>query len=173
MCLIIITLLFISQKGLTRNPDPYVEKLQTKKILKLADGRELILQRLFNEIGPSMRMRLFLREDQKGVIWDVTYNEDLGTLWADAHFLPLFDKTYMKDLDGDSNPEIAIQVWHGGNAMELCRAIIFTVKQKKLVPIKTRQSNYEFARMVYPNEQEAVKSISDEINESASAVLMQ
>jgi hypothetical protein len=162
MCLTFITLLLVSQEGLTKNPDLYVEKLQTNKKLKLADGRELILQRLFNDIGPSMRMRLFLRQNQK-VIWDVTYNEDLGTLWADAHFLPLFDKTYMKDLDGDSNPEIAIQVWHGGNAMGGCRAIIFTVKQNKLVPIKTRQSNYEFARMVYSNEQEAVKSISDEI----------
>lgn len=157
--LIFIILLFGIQKNFARNPDPYVEKLQDNKILKLSDGREIILVRLFNDIGPSMRMRLFLRQDQK-VIWDATYNDDLGTLWADAHFLPLFDKTYIKDLDGDSNPEIAIQVWHGGNAMEHCRAIIFTIKENKLVPIKTRQSNYEFARMIYPNELEAVKALS-------------
>jgi carboxypeptidase C (cathepsin A) len=44
--------------------------------------------------------------------------------------------------------------------MQLCRAIIFTVGQDKLVHTKTRQSNYEFAHMVYSNEQEASKSIS-------------
>jgi hypothetical protein len=107
-----------------------------------------------------MRMRLFLKQNQK-VLWDVTYNDDLNTLWADAHFLPLFDKIYIKDLDGDSNPEIAIQVWHGGNAMEFCRAVVYTIKENKFLPLKNRQSNYEFARMVYPSEQEAAKSITD------------
>ena len=82
-------------------------------------------------------------------------------MWADAHFLPLFDKIYIKDLDGDSNPEIAIQVWHGGNAMEFCRAVVYTIKENKFLPLKNRQSNYEFARMVYPSEQEAAKSITD------------
>jgi hypothetical protein len=53
----------------------------------------------------------------------------------------------MKDLTGVSNAEIAIQVWHGGNTMELCRVIIFMVKQSKLIPIKNRQTNYELARM--------------------------
>ena len=158
-CLIFIMLLSVNLKSYARDPDPYAESLQGNKRLKLPDGKELILVRLFNEIGPSMHMRLFLRLGKK-ILWDVTYNDDLTTLWADAHFLPLFDKTYVKDLNGDSNPEIAVQVWHGGNAMQLCRAIIFSVKQDKLVPIKTRQSNYEFARMVYSEEQEAIKSIS-------------
>jgi hypothetical protein len=127
--------------------------------LKLPDGKELLLIRLFNEIGPSMHMRLYLREGQK-ILWDVTYNDDLGTLWADAHFIPLFGQTFVKDLDGDANPEIAVQIWHGGNAMQLCRAVVFTVKKDKLIPLKTRQSNYEFARMVYASELDAVKSIS-------------
>jgi hypothetical protein len=106
-----------------------------------------------------MHMRFFLKQNQK-VLWDVTYNDDFGTLWADAHFLPLFDKTYVKDLNGDSNPEISVQVWHGGNAMQFCKVVIFTVKQNSLVPVKIRQSNYEFARMAYPNEREAVQSLS-------------
>lgn len=159
MCLIFIMLLSITPKSFARDPDPYVVALQNKKLLKLPDGKELVLVRLFNEIGPNMHMRFFLREGRK-VQWDVTYHDDLGTLWADAHFLPLFDKTFVKDLDGDKNPEIAVQVWHGGNAMELCRVIVFRVKNNKLVPIKTRQSNYEFARMVYPSELDAVKSTS-------------
>lgn len=159
MYLIFIILLATISKSFARNPDPYVAVLQDKKLLKLPDGKELVLVRLFNEIGPSMHMRFFLRQGQK-VLWDVSYNDDLGTLWADAHFLPLFDKTFVKDLNGDANPEIAVQVWQGGNAMQLCRAVIFTIKKDKLVPVKTRQSNYEFARMVYPNEQEAVTSLS-------------
>lgn len=158
-CLIFIMLLLVITKSPARDADPYVVRLQDTKRLKLPDGRELVLVRLYNEIGPSMQMRLFLRQGQM-VLWDVTYNDDLGTLWADAHFLPLFDKTFVQDLNDDGSPEFAIQTWHGGNAMQLCRAIIFSISQDKLVPIKTRQSNYEFARMVYSNEQEALKSIS-------------
>lgn len=157
-CLIFIMLLSVNLKSYARDPDPYAESLQDNKRLKLPDGKEVILVRLFNKIGPNMHMRLFLKQGQK-ILWDVTYNDDLSTLWADAHFLPLFDKTFVKDLNGDTNPEIAIQTWHGGNAMQLCKAVIFTINQNKLIPVKIRQSNYEFARMVYPNEKEAVKSL--------------
>jgi len=157
---IFIILLFNSFGIFGKEPDPYVVALEGKKFLKLPDGRELILVRLYNDQGPNMHMRFFMRHNKK-VIWDVTYHEDLKTLWADAHFLPLFDKTFIKDLNNDGYPEIAVQVWHGGNAMQFCKAVIFTIRKNKLVPIKTRHSNYEFAHMIYSNEEEAKKSISE------------
>jgi hypothetical protein len=159
MYLIFIILLAVIPRSYAREPDPYVIRLQNNKKINLPDGKELVLVRLFDENGPNMHMRLFLRQGQK-ILWDVTYKDEHGTLWADAHFLPLFDKTFVKDLNSDGSPEFAVQTWHGGNAMHLCRAIIFTVKEDKLIPIKTRQSNYEFARMVYSNEQEALRSLS-------------
>lgn len=149
-----IFLLAISFKIQAREPDPYVEKLQSKKYLQLSDGREVILVRLFNEIGPSNHLRLFLRQKGK-VLWDVTYNGDFDTLWADAHFIPLYDKEFITDMNNDGSFEIAIAVWHGGHAMEFCRAIIFTVKEEKLVPLATHEINYEFSRSVFKNKEEA------------------
>ena len=147
-------LLVISFNIQAREPDPYVEKLQSKKYLKPSNGREVILVRLFNQIGPSNHMRLFLRQKGK-VLWDVTYNGDFETLWADAHFIPLYNKEFITDLNNDGFFEIAVAVWHGGHAMEYCRAIIFTVKEDKLVPLATHEINYEFSRAVFKNKEEA------------------
>ena len=148
-------LLSLAIRSHAREPDPYVEKLQEKKYLKLPNGRELVLVRLFNEIGPSMHMRFFLRQKGK-VLWDVTYNDDFETLWADAHFLPLFNKEYISDLDGDSIPEIAVAIWHGGHAMEFCRSVIFSIQENKLVPLTTFEVNYEFSHSVFKSKDEAI-----------------
>ena len=67
-----IFLLILSLSVASKEPDSYVIKLQEKKYLKMPDGKEFILVRLFNEIGPSNHMRLFLRKKKK-VLWDVTY----------------------------------------------------------------------------------------------------
>ncbi len=142
-----------------RMPDPYVEKLQEKKYLKLSDGREVVLVRLFNENGPSNHMRLFLRQKEK-VLWDVTYHEDFETVWADAHFLPLYDKEYSSDLNSDGFSEIAVAVWHGGNAMQFCRSIIFTIEENKLAVLTTREINYEFSRSVFKSREEAILKIA-------------
>ena len=144
----------INLQAFAKEIDPIVEKLHDKKYLKLPDGKEIVLVRLYNEIGPSMHMRVFLRK--KGVVlWDVTYNGEFDTLWADAHFHPLYKEEFSSDLNGDSYPEIAIAVWHGGHAMELSRAVIFTVKDDRLIPLKTRQNNYEFSRSVFKNKVQA------------------
>lgn len=155
----IIYLLVLSCNVLSKEPDPYVIKLQEKKILKMPDDKELILVRLFNDIGPSNHMRLFLRKSEK-MLWDVTYNNDLGTLWADAHFIPLYDKEFISDLDGDSFPEVAIAVWHGGNAVQHCRAIIFSVKEDRLSVLATREINYEFSYSVFKEKKDFINSSS-------------
>ena len=149
-----IFLLAIGFKIQAREPDPYVEELQNKKYLKLSNGREVILVRLFNEIGPSNHMRLFLRQKGK-VLWDVTYSGDFETLWADSHFIPLYNKEFITDLNNDGSSEIAVAVWHGGHAMEHCRAIIFTIKNNNIVPLATQEINYEFSRSVFKNKDEA------------------
>lgn len=149
-----IFLLAIDFKILAEEADPYVMAMHDKKYLRLQDGKESILVRKFNEIGPSNHMRLFLRKNGK-VLWDVTYHDDLEIVWADAHFIPLFDKEFIADLNNDSYPEIAVAVWHGGNAVRYCKAIIFSVKEDKLVPLATHEINYEFSRSVFKNKAEA------------------
>ena len=87
--------------------------------------------------------------------WVSHYKKTLGIIQADAHFIPLFDKEFIADLNNDSYPEIAVAVWHGGNAVRYCRAILFSVKEDKLVPLATHEINYEFSRSVFKNRGEA------------------
>ncbi|MDH4468540.1 MAG: hypothetical protein QE271_10800 [Bacteriovoracaceae bacterium] len=94
------------------------------------------------------------------MLWDVTYHDDLGTLWADAHFIPLYDKEFISDLDGDSYPEVAIAVWHGGSAVQHCRSIIFSVRPDQLFALTSREINYEFSHSVFKERKDFVLSSS-------------
>ncbi len=147
-------LLSVNLRSFAKEADPYVMAMHDKKYLKIPGGKEVILARLFNDIGPSNHIRFFLREKGK-ILWDVTYNGDFETLWADAHFIPLYNKEYITDLDHDGFSEIAVAIWHGGHAMEHCRAIIFTIKENNLAPLASHEINYEFSRSVFKNKGEA------------------
>lgn len=117
----------------------------------MADGKEIILKRLFESSAPPPRMRVFLRNHGK-VLWDVTYYNDFDIwFWESAFFIPIVENQLYVDLNNDGYPEIAIAVWHGGKLVETCSAAIFTVKEDRLVFLKTQNINYELSRYVYNN----------------------
>ena len=83
------------------------------------------------------------------ILWDKTFAEDFGTLWHEAYFIPIKKEQFIMDLNNDSNPEIAIAVWSGGNASQNSLALIFTVKENSLELFRKESIAIEFARSVY------------------------
>jgi len=141
--------MLLSQVALSKNSDPFVEKLREKTFLKLPDGKEIIISYpvKYNE-GVGEKIRVFMRNGTR-ILWDKTFAEDFGTLWHEAYFIPIKKEQFIMDLNNDSNPEIAIAVWSGGNASQNSLALIFTVKENSLELFRKESIAIEFARSVY------------------------
>lgn len=146
---LLIFIMLLSQIALSKDSDPYVEKLRNKTYLKLPDGKEILLSYplKYNE-GVGEKVRVFMRSGSK-VLWDKTFSEDFGTLWHEAYFVPIKKDTFILDINNDSIPEIAIAVWSGGNASEKSSALIFSVKDHSLEFFKQEPIAIEFTRSVY------------------------
>lgn len=144
-----ICIILLSQAALSKEPDPYIEKLRDKTYLKLPDGKEVLISYpLSVNEGKGEKVRVFLRKGSR-LLWDKTFSEDFGTLWHEAYFLPLRRDQYILDLDNDSFLEIAIAVWSGGNATGSSSAILFSVKDDALKFFKKETIAVEFAKSVY------------------------
>jgi hypothetical protein len=132
-------------------PDSYLKKLETKKYLKLADGKEVIISQPGTKDEDLVKKRVFMRIGNK-VLWDKTYNSEYGDyIWQGAHFIPIIPGKFSYDYDKDGKEEIAIAVWHGGQNMASSSAYVFTISGDSLILKKKEKINYEFSRSVYKN----------------------
>lgn len=148
--LLFIGLLQINNFALqSMEPDQYLKKLETKRYLKLGDGKEIIISQPGTREEDLVKKRVFMRRGSK-VLWDKTFNSEQGEyIWQGAHFIPVVPGKFSYDYDNDGYEEIAIAVWHGGQSVASSSAYIFSINDDSLLFKKKVEINYEFSRSVY------------------------
>lgn len=126
-----------------------------KKILKLPDGREILIS--YFSYNDEMKIRIFMRKKNK-VLWDKSFIDEFDELWHQAHFIPVIKDKFLEDLNDDELPELGIAIWNGGKAPCASSGIIFTVKEDSLQFLKKQEINTEFSRQIYPVKREFLNS---------------
>jgi hypothetical protein len=130
-------------------PDEFQKKLETKKYLKLPDGREILISQPGSTDKDLVKKRVFMR-NKKEILWDKTFNSEYGdVIWQGAHFIPVVPDQFYFDYDNDGFEEIAIAVWHGGQSPSSSTGFVFSLRGNDLVLLKEEPINYEFSKFVF------------------------
>ncbi len=148
---VFILSLFVSslEFSFAMDQDLYLKKLDSKKYLKLSDGREIIISQPGKSDEDRVKKRVFMRKGEN-VLWDKTFNSESGDyIWQGAHFIPVVSGKFIHDYDKDGNDEIAIAVWAGGQKVDQSDAYIFSIIGDSLILKKKEIINYEFSKFVY------------------------
>ncbi len=140
--------MILSLNAIAADPDPYVEALQEKRVLKLSDGKEILLSYHSSNEDTLSKIRIFLRNKGE-VLWDKTFVNEYDELWHRVHFIPVTEGKFIEDLNDDGFPEIGIANWNGGKAPCASAGLVFTVKNETLEFLKKQEVNTEFSRQVY------------------------
>ena len=151
----LIYIMLLSLSAWATDPDPYVEALAKKTLLKLPDGREILISYFSSE--DEMKIRIFMRKKNK-VLWDKSFIDAHNELWYHANFIPVVKDKFLEDLNDDGFPEVGIANWNGGKAPCASSGIIFTVKEDSLQFLKKQEINSEFSRQIYPTKNEFMNS---------------
>lgn len=148
--LLFIMLLQISNSALqSMEPDFYLKRLESKRYLKLINGKEIIISQPGTKDEDLVKKRVFLRKGNK-ILWDKTFNSEYGDhIWQSAHFIPVIPGKFAYDYDKDGNEEIAIAVWHGGQNVKSSSVYVFSMLGDSLILKAKENINYEFSRYVY------------------------
>ena len=91
-----------------------------------------------------------LRDRSGKFLWSHIYCEAFDALWVQAFFIPLKSSQFEIDLNHSGYPKIAIAVFDHGTSLNPRPAVIFTVKERKLVPYAVAHYYVESGEPLFP-----------------------
>jgi hypothetical protein len=141
-------IIILSLNVFATDPDPYVEALKEKRILKLSNGNEVLISYHSHSEETVSKTRIFMRNSGK-ILWDRTFVNEYDELWYRAYFIPVTKDNFIEDLNNDGFLEIGIANWDGGKAPCASSGLIFSIKEDSIQFLQKHRINTEFSRQIY------------------------